>query len=78
MADKQQNPVTGGNKPKPTGTNGGQSAKDKSRAASRPVAGGAGRQGRQHRAAGQGGRRRQVDRRARAPASASPGARSPW
>jgi len=37
MADKQKNPVTGGNKPKPTG-NGGQSAKDKSRAASRPVA----------------------------------------
>lgn len=37
MADKQQNPVQGGNKPKPTG-NGGQSAKDKSRAASRPVA----------------------------------------
>jgi hypothetical protein len=36
MADKQQNTVTGGNKPKPTG-NGGQSAKDKSRAASRPV-----------------------------------------
>ena len=36
MADKQQNPVNGGNKPKPTG-NGGQSAKDKSRAASRPV-----------------------------------------
>jgi hypothetical protein len=37
MADKQQKPVTGGNKPKPIG-NGGQSAKDKSRAASRPVA----------------------------------------
>ncbi|HEY5110165.1 MAG TPA: DUF929 family protein [Acidimicrobiales bacterium] len=37
MADKKQNPVTGGNKPKPTG-NGGESAKDKSRAASRPVA----------------------------------------
>jgi len=36
MADKQQNTPTGGNKPKPTG-NGGQSAKDKSRAASRPV-----------------------------------------
>jgi hypothetical protein len=36
MVDKQQNTPTGGNKPKPTG-NGGQSAKDKSRAASRPV-----------------------------------------
>ncbi|HEX7442841.1 MAG TPA: hypothetical protein VF320_03080, partial [Acidimicrobiales bacterium] len=44
MADKQQNPVTGGNKPKPT-ANGGQSAKDKSRAASRPVAGGGGKGG---------------------------------
>jgi len=37
MADKQKNTVTGGNKPKPTGS-GAQSAKDKSRAASRPVA----------------------------------------
>jgi hypothetical protein len=37
MADKTLNPGTGGNKPKPTG-NGGTSAKDKSRAASRPVA----------------------------------------
>ena len=36
MADKHQNPVTGGNRPKPTG-GGGQSAKDRSRAASRPV-----------------------------------------
>jgi len=44
MADKQQNPVTGGNRPKPT-ANGGQSAKDKSRAASRPVAGGGGKAG---------------------------------
>jgi len=44
MADKQQNTVTGGNKPKPT-SNGGQSAKDKSRAASRPVAGGGGKGG---------------------------------
>jgi len=38
MADKVQNPGTGGNKPKPTGSGGGQSAKDQSRAASRPVA----------------------------------------
>jgi len=38
MADNVQNPGTGGNKPKPTGSGGGQSAKDKSRAASRPVA----------------------------------------
>ena len=47
MANKQQNPISGGNKPKPTG-NGGQSAKDKSRAASRPVAakgGGGGKSG---------------------------------
>ena len=44
MADKKQNPVTGGNTPKPT-ANGGQSAKDKSRAASRPVAGGGGKGG---------------------------------
>lgn len=36
MADNKQNPVQGGNKPRPTGTS-GQSAKDKSRAASRPV-----------------------------------------
>ncbi len=40
MADNAQTPVTGGNKPKPTGSGGNQSAKDKSRAASRPVAGG--------------------------------------
>ena len=39
MADKQKSPVTGGNTPKPKPTGGGsQSAKDKSRAASRPVA----------------------------------------
>jgi hypothetical protein len=38
MADNVQNPGTGGNKPKPTGSGGGQSAKDRSRAASRPVA----------------------------------------
>ncbi len=37
MADNPKSPGSGGNKPKPTG-NGGQSAKDKSRAASRPVA----------------------------------------
>jgi len=37
MADEIVNPGTGGNKPRPTG-NGGQSAKDKSRAANRPVA----------------------------------------
>ncbi len=37
MADKTLNPGTGGNTPKPTGI-GGQSAKDKSRAANRPVA----------------------------------------
>jgi len=37
MADKTVNPGTGGNKPKPAG-NGGVSAKDKSRAANRPVA----------------------------------------
>jgi len=37
MADKQQKTVTGGNKPKPA-DNAGPSAKDKSRAASRPVA----------------------------------------
>jgi len=37
MADTPKNPGTGGNKPKPTGTGSSQSAKDKSRAASRPV-----------------------------------------
>jgi len=46
MADKQKSPGTGGNTPKPKPTGGGaQSAKDKSRAASRPVAGGAGGKG---------------------------------
>ena len=46
MAEKKLSPATGGNKPKPTG-NGGPSAKDKSRAASRPVAakGGGGAKG---------------------------------
>jgi hypothetical protein len=39
MADNAKNSGTGGNKPKPTGSGGSQSAKDKSRAASRPVAG---------------------------------------
>ncbi|MGA2837425.1 MAG: DUF929 family protein [Acidimicrobiales bacterium] len=38
MADNAQTPRTGGNKPKPTGSGGNESAKDKSRAASRPVA----------------------------------------
>ncbi len=39
MADNAKTPGTGGNKPKPTGSGSSQSAKDKSRAASRPVAG---------------------------------------
>jgi len=38
MADIQKTPGTGGNTPKPTGSGAGTSAKDKSRAASRPVA----------------------------------------
>jgi len=38
MADNAQTPPKGGNTPKPTGSGGSQSAKDKSRAASRPVA----------------------------------------
>jgi hypothetical protein len=38
MADNVKNPGTGGNKPKPAGSGGATSAKDKSRAASRPVA----------------------------------------
>ena len=38
MASNTQTPGTGGNKPKPTGAGSPQSAKDKSRAASRPVA----------------------------------------
>ena len=38
MADNVKNPGTGGNKPKPTGSASTPSAKDKSRAASRPVA----------------------------------------
>ena len=38
MADNVKNPGTGGNKPKPSGSGGTASAKDKSRAASRPVA----------------------------------------
>ena len=49
MADKPKSPGTGGNKPKPKPAAAGQSAKDKSRAASRPVAG-QGPQGRQGRA----------------------------
>jgi hypothetical protein len=38
MADNEKSPSTGGNKPKPTGGGASPSAKDKSRAASRPVA----------------------------------------
>jgi len=38
MADNVKNPGTGGNTPKPTGSAGTPSAKDKSRSASRPVA----------------------------------------
>ena len=38
MADNEKSPGAGGNKPKPTGGGTGTSAKDKSRAASRPVA----------------------------------------
>ncbi len=38
MADNVKTPGTGGNKPKPTASGSSQSAKDKSRAASRPVA----------------------------------------
>jgi Domain of unknown function (DUF929) len=39
MADNAKTPGTGGNKPRPTGSGSSQSAKDKSRAASRPVGG---------------------------------------
>ncbi len=56
MADNAKTPGTGGNKPKPTGSGDSQSAKDKSRAASRPVdGGGSGRGGNTPRAQGKQG-----------------------
>ncbi len=60
MADDKQKPVTGGNKPKPPAGGGGnpaQSAKDRSRAQSRPVSGKAptGKSGKATGAAGGGG-----------------------
>ena len=45
MASNQKSPGTGGNTPKPTGGGGAQSAKDRSRAANRPVAGAGGKGG---------------------------------
>ena len=45
MASNQKSPGTGGNPPKPTGGGGAQSAKDRSRAANRPVAGAGGKGG---------------------------------
>ena len=66
MADNAQTPGTGGNKPKPTGSGSSQSAKDKSRAASRPVAA---------KASGKGGNTPRPGAKAGGPAGAPSGSR---
>jgi hypothetical protein len=66
MADNAQTPGSGGNKPKPTGNGGSSSAKDKSRAASRPVSAKAPGKG------GKGGNTPRAGSKQAGPASAGP------